>query len=100
MGMMLSEIARAAPAQTHKIVDGDTLPGLARRYLGSARTKAGEIFEANRARPAPTTATLADRGRLEAPAAIACPGAVPASPPPGESLENRSVPPAGARRQI
>ena len=33
--------------RTHKIVDGDTLPTLADRYLGSA-SRAGEIFAANR----------------------------------------------------
>ncbi len=38
---------RAAPLQTHKIVDGDTLPALAERYLGSA-SRANEIFDANR----------------------------------------------------
>jgi nucleoid-associated protein YgaU len=32
---------------THKIVDGDTLPALAERYLGAA-SRAREIFEANR----------------------------------------------------
>lgn len=32
---------------THKIVDGDTLPLLAQRYLGSA-SRANEIYEANR----------------------------------------------------
>ena len=31
----------------HKIVDGDTLPALAERYLGSA-ARANEIFDANR----------------------------------------------------
>ncbi len=31
----------------HKIVDGDTLPLLAQRYLGSA-SRAMEIFQANR----------------------------------------------------
>jgi len=35
------------PAETHKIVDGDTLAALAERYLGSA-SRAMEIYEANR----------------------------------------------------
>jgi nucleoid-associated protein YgaU len=33
--------------RVHKIVDGDTLPGLAARYLGNA-ARANEFFEANR----------------------------------------------------
>ncbi len=33
--------------RTHKIVDGDTLDGLAKRYLGDP-ARAGEIFETNR----------------------------------------------------
>ena len=41
--------AAPKPARTHKIVDGDTLPEIARQYLGSA-SLAGEIFEANRTR--------------------------------------------------
>lgn len=36
-----------ATGQTHKIVDGDSLPLLAERYLGSA-SRAGEIFACNR----------------------------------------------------
>jgi len=35
------------PARTHKIVDGDTLKALARRYLGSA-DRFAEIYEMNR----------------------------------------------------
>lgn len=35
------------PSQTHKIVDGDTLTGLAERYLGSG-ARFLELFEANR----------------------------------------------------
>jgi nucleoid-associated protein YgaU len=38
---------RTSPPQTHKIVDGDTLPALAKRYLGSA-SRANEIYDANR----------------------------------------------------
>ncbi len=37
----------AETPRTHKIVDGDTLPALAARYLGSA-SRAKEIFNANR----------------------------------------------------
>ncbi len=37
------------PARTHEVADGDTLQGIARKYLGSA-SLAGEIFEANRTR--------------------------------------------------
>ncbi len=36
-----------ATVPSHKIIDGDTLPALAARYLGDAG-RAGEIFEANR----------------------------------------------------
>lgn len=35
------------PERTHKIVDGDTLPGLAQRYLGSA-DRYQELFQCNR----------------------------------------------------
>jgi nucleoid-associated protein YgaU len=35
------------PERTHKIVDGDTLPGLAQRYLGRA-DRYQELFECNR----------------------------------------------------
>jgi nucleoid-associated protein YgaU len=38
---------RGKEPQVHKIVDGDTLPALAQRYLGSSR-RAIEIFNANR----------------------------------------------------
>ena len=38
---------REQPARRHKIVDGDTLRGLAERYLGSP-DRALEIYEANR----------------------------------------------------
>jgi nucleoid-associated protein YgaU len=36
-----------SPERTHKIVDGDTLPGLAQRYLGRA-DRYQELFECNR----------------------------------------------------
>jgi nucleoid-associated protein YgaU len=45
LSQMLPETASAPP--THKIIDGDTLPSLAERYLGSA-SRAMEIYEANR----------------------------------------------------
>jgi nucleoid-associated protein YgaU len=48
MGPMLPGAAPADQAtHTHKIVDGDTLPALAERYLGAA-SRAREIFDANR----------------------------------------------------
>jgi nucleoid-associated protein YgaU len=48
MDMMLPATARGDDtARSHKIVDGDTLPALAERYLGSA-ARANEIFNANR----------------------------------------------------
>jgi nucleoid-associated protein YgaU len=39
--------AHNEPRQTHRIVDGDTLPNLAARYLGAA-SRADELFAANR----------------------------------------------------
>ena len=47
-GTSLAELRpeKASPA-THKIADGDTLPALAERYLGSA-SRAMEIYRANR----------------------------------------------------
>jgi nucleoid-associated protein YgaU len=45
MAAMLPEMASSSPR--HKIVDGDTLPALAKRYLGSA-SRAMEIYQANR----------------------------------------------------
>jgi nucleoid-associated protein YgaU len=48
MGLMLPETGHGAPRiRTHKVVDGDSLQGLAERYLGSAR-RAMELFAANR----------------------------------------------------
>ena len=43
----LDETRSDEAPRTHKIVDGDTLPALAERYLGSA-DRCMEIFEANR----------------------------------------------------
>jgi nucleoid-associated protein YgaU len=47
MGQVLPEAGGAPSALKHKIVDGDNLPALAERYLGST-DRAMEIFEANR----------------------------------------------------
>lgn len=48
LGIGLSGGALAAPpTRRHKIVNGDSLPALAKRYLGSEQ-RADEIFEANR----------------------------------------------------
>jgi LysM repeat protein len=48
MGIGISGTAVGGqPTRTHKIVNGDSLPALAQRYLGS-EDRAGEIFEANR----------------------------------------------------
>jgi nucleoid-associated protein YgaU len=50
-GMSMDSVLPASLAdettRSHRIVDGDTLPALAERYLGSA-DRAREIFEANR----------------------------------------------------
>jgi nucleoid-associated protein YgaU len=47
VGPLQSETAPPGPMRKHRIRDGDTLPVLARRYLGDA-ARANEIFEANR----------------------------------------------------
>jgi nucleoid-associated protein YgaU len=72
----------AGATRTHKIVDGDTLTGLAERYLGSA-DRYLEIYEANRdLLPSPEVLPIGAKLRIpprEEPA--------PASPgPPQESL--------------
>ena len=40
-------VAQTTNLTTHTVVDGDTLPALAERYLG-ASDRANELFEANR----------------------------------------------------
>jgi nucleoid-associated protein YgaU len=45
--MLPASGSEAETPRTHKIVDGDTLPALAQRYLGAA-SRAKEIFNANR----------------------------------------------------
>jgi nucleoid-associated protein YgaU len=48
VGNKIGDGGTGQPAeQTHKIVDGDTLPALAQRYLGSA-DRAAEIYDLNR----------------------------------------------------
>ena len=49
LGASLAALLPAAvpPPVTHKIVDGDTLPALAERYLGS-ESRSNEIYDANR----------------------------------------------------
>ena len=47
MEMLLPRPAESSPPRRHAVVDGDTLPGLARRYLGSP-DRYFEIYEANR----------------------------------------------------
>jgi phage tail protein X len=48
MEMMLPMAATTdETARTHRVVDGDTLPALAERYLGSA-ARAQEVYQANR----------------------------------------------------
>jgi nucleoid-associated protein YgaU len=46
-GQMFPDLSRQAAPKTHKIIDGDSLETLAKRYMGSA-DRANEIFEANR----------------------------------------------------
>ncbi len=66
MREMLPETASAPP--THKIIDGDTLPLLAERYLGSA-SRAMEIYEANRNVPYLTPEILPLGAELKIPRA-------------------------------
>ena len=48
MGIGISPAAVGGQStRTHRIVNGDSLPALAQRYLGN-EDRAGEIFEANR----------------------------------------------------
>jgi nucleoid-associated protein YgaU len=56
-------------SRKHKIVDGDTLPALAERYLGSA-SRASEIYDANRA-------VLADPNILRIDVELTIPGGEP-----------------------
>jgi nucleoid-associated protein YgaU len=47
LGMALPEVARPLPPRTRKVVDGDTLEGLAELYLGSPQ-RAAELWDMNR----------------------------------------------------
>ena len=77
--------------RTHKIVDGDTLQEIARKYLGSA-SLAGEIFQANRAK-------LADPALLPIGVELTIPSAVQrAAPTPGSPRRHPLVPVASSRR--
>ncbi len=65
------------PARTHEVADGDTLQGIARKYLGSA-SLAGEIFEANRTR-------LTDPALLQIGEELVIPAGVPRTSTPSDS---------------
>jgi nucleoid-associated protein YgaU len=76
---------------THKIVDGDSLPSLAERYLGSA-ARAGEIFACNRD-VLSDPELLPIGARLRIPTGSARP-AVAAVPRAGSTSDNASPPTA------
>ena len=83
--------ATSRPARTHKIVDGDTLQEIARKYLGSA-SLAGDIFEANRAK-------LADPALLPIGVELTIPSGVQkTTPTPGSPIREPLVPVGSGRR--
>lgn len=76
----LESSSTAEPASTHKVVDGDTLPALAQRYLGSA-DRYLEIYEANReVLPSPQVLPIGAKLKIPPPGQPA-PAATPAERP-------------------
>ena len=100
--MQFPSVASDAPERTHTIADGDTLPRLAEKYLGSA-DRAAELFAYNRdvltdpeLLPIGAELRIPSAARTPAPQPPAAPQSPPtAARPISQAIDPSASPPAG-----